>query len=103
MSKLNVLRRISFLRFFGFGLPIALFEAGTVLAFPFPYGMRDLTALFFAFIAWHPMVGGLKKNERLALLVGAIIPAIPPTAVLGAYILTNPLLTIISKSKPHSN
>jgi hypothetical protein len=59
---INLLRKISFLRFFGFGVPLALFEAGTVLAFPFPYGLRDLTALLFASLGWHPMVGGLKKN-----------------------------------------
>ncbi len=97
MTRVNPLRRIRFLRFFGFGVPIALFEAGTVLAFPFPYGLRDLGALLFAGIGWHPIVGRLKKNERLALLAGAVIPAIPPTFVLGAYILGHPVVAAVRK------
>jgi len=83
----NLARRVSFLRFFGLGVPLAMIEAATDVVPPFLYGFRDLEALFFALIAWHPIVGSLKRSERLVLLLGAIIPAIPPTLVLGGYML----------------
>ena len=61
-----------------------------------------MTALLFASLGWHPMVGGLNKNERLALLVGAVIPAIPPTFVLGAYIMGSPVAKVVSKSRKNT-
>lgn len=86
------LSRVSFLRFYGFGVPLTLLETASDAVPPFLYGFRDLESLFFALIAWHPIVGSLMKDERLVLLIGALIPAVPPTAVLGAYILVRPFI-----------